>query len=472
MATSLPNPSAFDSAWSLTALDGRYFNEMESMRLVASEAALNKYRLMVEAAWLLELVQLDPIKSQSPLSAKIDSLLVNMSRGQISDEILKNVKLHEQKTNHDVKAVEYALRDELLKAGGSDALLPWIHFACTSEDINNLSYALMLQDLRKQVLLPTISKISETIEAMAIKYSALPMLSRTHGQTATPTTLGKEMAVFVGRLNRQIGRLTEQEILGKLNGAVGNFNAHSIAFPEIDWIQVSKNFVEHRLGLTWNGLTTQIEPHDSYVEYMSTVKHINMVLLDFARDMWGYISLGYFAQKVVAGEVGSSTMPHKVNPIYFENCEGNLGVANSLLTHFGDKLPVSRFQRDLSDSTVLRLTGTAIGHTHLAWKALLKGLDRVDVNQKAIDEDLDQAWEVLGEAVQTVMRRYGVKDAYERLKKATRGEANVTREMIQKCIDDAPEIPLVDKQRLRSLTPRQYVGLAEKLCKTQMRSSR
>lgn len=449
--------------WAISAVDGRYRKDLEVLRPLVSEGALNRFRIMVEASWALELAEIPQIAALMKLGGDAKACLSDLEAGEVSETMIEQVKETEAKTNHDVKAVEYVLRHMLEARGVADTVLPWIHFACTSEDINNLSYALMLKETRARVLVPVMDEVIAGIRALAETHRAVPMLSRTHGQTASPTTLGKEMAVFVRRLLRQRERLLLQPIEGKINGAVGNYNAHYAAFPEIPWVEVSQKFVSKRLHLSWNPLTTQIETHDTFVELMGILKAFNTILLDFCRDMWGYISHGYFAQKTVAGEVGSSTMPHKVNPIYFENAEGNIGIANALLGHFAEKLPVSRFQRDLSDSTVLRVTGTAVAHTVLAWKSALKGLARVEVNEAALSQDLDEAWEVLGEAVQTVMRRYGVSDAYERLKAATRGQPVVTRGMIHAAIDSCGEIPLAVKSELKQMKPSDYVGVASQL---------
>lgn len=452
-----------DSMWAISSIDGRYAKEMLPLRTHVSEAGLNRLRMMVEASWVLHLNDIPEIKPLMQLSQNVNACLKSIEHGDVSESHLRHIKDQEVKTNHDVKAVEYVLRFAMQAEGATDRELSWVHFGCTSEDINNLSYALMLKETRSAVLLPVMDDVITEITKLALKHRDLAMLSRTHGQTATPTTLGKEMAVFVRRLSRQRQRLASQPLEGKMNGAVGNYNAHIAAFPNIDWIDSTKKFVEERLGLAWNPLTTQIETHDTFVEYMEILRLFNMVLLDFCRDMWGYISQGYFAQKTVAGETGSSTMPHKVNPIYFENAEGNIGVGNALLAHFGEKLPVSRFQRDLSDSTVLRVTGTALGHTLLAWKSALKGLSRVEAHPQAIQDDLTVAWEVLGEAVQTVMRRYGVNDAYERLKLATRGQPVVTKDMIHVAIDACSDIPEAVRIELKSLTPETYTGLSGKL---------
>ena len=450
-----------DALEAISALDGRYAEQLAGLGSIVGEGALIRYRIVVESSWLLHLAGLkNPLIQLTPT---VKSFLEKLSEGRIPKDGILQVKTLERTTNHDVKAVEYWLRDELKILGADAKILAHIHFACTSEDINNVSYGLMLKQLRSDVVLPVFDKIIRTISDLATALKDTPMLSRTHGQTASPTTLGKELAVFSWRLERQRKALSQQEIMGKFNGAVGNFNAHVAACPTHDWASISNDFVTNRLGLQWNPMTTQIESHDAFVEFMTTIKHFNMISIDFSRDMWGYISLGYFAQKTVAGEVGSSTMPHKVNPIYFENAEGNLGVASSLMTHFADKLPISRWQRDLSDSTVLRVTGTAMGHCLLAWKSLLKGMERVAANPARMLEDLNQAWEVLAEPVQTVMRLYGVVDAYERLKSATRGAAVVTQAMIHQAIDECSEIPETEKRRMKLWAPANYTGVASQL---------
>jgi adenylosuccinate lyase len=372
------------------------------------------------------------------------------------------IKAIEATTNHDVKAVEYFIKERM----GNDVALTqakeFVHFACTSEDINNLSYALMLRDARDQVLLPTFDKVIALLRQLAHANAELPMLSRTHGQTASPSTLGKELANVVARLERQRKQLAALEIPGKINGAVGNYNAHAITYPEVDWRGFSHRFVES-LGLDYNAYTTQIEPHDGVAEYCDAVRRANIILIDLARDIWGYISLGYFKQSLKAGEVGSSTMPHKVNPIDFENAEGNFGLANALLGHFAEKLPISRWQRDLTDSTVLRALGTAFGHTLVALESLLKGLGKLTVNADRLAADLDASWEVLAEAVQTVMRRYGLPEPYEQLKALTRGQG-MTRESMRTFIEGL-DLPADAKQRLLDLTPGGYIGLAAPLAK-------
>jgi adenylosuccinate lyase len=372
------------------------------------------------------------------------------------------VKTWEKTTNHDVKAVEYALRDLLLEAKATPRDLAMIHFACTSEDINNLSYALMLRDTRDHILLPWMESVIEALTHMCETLASTPMLSRTHGQTASPTTMGKELAVFAHRLQRQRLQLLSARFDGKMSGAVGNYNAHIAAYPEIDWPVFAKEFIEGRLGLDHNPLTTQIENHDGFVEYCDVIRRFSTIAIDLCRDMWGYISVGYFKQTLKAGEVGSSTMPHKVNPIDFENAEGNFGLACSLASHFGDKLPISRWQRDLSDSTVLRSFGSLAGHFLLALKSLHKGLSKVTVDRGRLEKDLDDSYEVLGEAIQTLMRRRGIPDAYERLKAATRGQA-VTSQSLKDLVDSIDELTAQDKLYLKELTPASYTGLASRL---------
>jgi adenylosuccinate lyase len=372
----------------------------------------------------------------------------------------ERIKAIEATTNHDVKAVEYFIKEKIGDHTDLAKAKEFVHFACTSEDINNLAYALMLRDARDGVLLPMLDKLIHTLRQMAHALAAQPMLSRTHGQTASPTTLGKEIANVIARLERQRQQIAAVELTGKINGAVGNYNAHVIAYPETDWPALSKRFVES-LGLVWNPYTTQIEPHDGIAELCDAIRRINTILIDLCRDLWGYVSLGYFKQALKPGEVGSSTMPHKVNPIDFENAEGNFGVANSLFAHFAEKLPISRWQRDLTDSTVLRAVGTAFGHTQIALESLLRGLAKLNANPERLAADLDANWEVLAEAVQTVMRRYGLPEPYEQLKALTRGQG-ITRESLRTFIESLA-LPTDAKQRLLALTPATYTGLAAKL---------
>ncbi|RMG30053.1 MAG: adenylosuccinate lyase, partial [Gammaproteobacteria bacterium] len=369
----------------------------------------------------------------------------------------------ERTTNHDVKAVEYFLKERFAGNRELEAVSEFVHFACTSEDINNLAYALMLREGRGQLLLPALDDVLHAIRDLAHAHAALPMLSRTHGQPASPTTLGKEMANFVHRLRRAREALVSVPILGKINGAVGNYNAHQVAYPEVDWAAFAERFVTERLGLDWNPYTTQIEPHDYVAELFDALRRINVILIDFARDVWGYISLGYFRQRTVAGEVGSSTMPHKVNPIDFENAEGNLGVANALLHHLAEKLPVSRWQRDLSDSTVLRNLGVGFAHTLIALDALSRGIGKLEADPDRLQEDLERSWEVLAEAVQTVMRRYGIEKPYEKLKALTRGKG-IDADTLRRFIEDL-SLPQEAKDRLLALTPARYTGRAAELAR-------
>jgi adenylosuccinate lyase len=397
-----------------------------------------------------------PLKNL-PLAAR--EFLLSLSKDPQSTDVAA-IKQIESRTNHDVKAVEYWLRGELKSRGAGAADLEWMHFACTSEDINNLAYALMLKNARESLLLPMLTRLGETLDALAARHAGTGMLARTHGQTATPTTVGKEIANVAARLEAQRASLSRVAILGKMNGAVGNFNAHVAALPQVDWPTFSRGFVES-LGLDSNAYTTQIEPHDWIAEYCHALMRADTVLLDFARDMWSYISIGYFKQRLVAGEVGSSTMPHKVNPIDFENAEGNLGLANALLGHFAEKLPISRLQRDLTDSTVMRNVGVAIGHAILSYKSLTAGLDKLELDPRRVAEDLDRAWEVLGEAVQTVMRAHGIPDAYDKLKSFTRGrpvDESAMREFIASLA-----LPPAEKARLMELSPGSYLGLAPSL---------
>ncbi|MEN9835656.1 MAG: hypothetical protein RL011_1849 [Pseudomonadota bacterium] len=455
--------ASFDNLWAISPLDGRYGGQLSGLGRFVSEGALIRYRAQVEVQWVLHLAALPETKRYLDLSPACAQVLTELAASR-SDDWQRQVKDIERTTNHDVKAVEYYLQERLRAAGATGKTLAFIHFACTSEDINNLAYALMLRDLREHRILPLLQDILSDLAAKSSEYAGLAMLARTHGQTATPTTLGKEMAVFGHRLQRQMIFLNALQIDGKINGAVGNYNAHVAAFPELDWPRVARSFVEERLGLSFNPLTTQIENHDSLVEFAGVIAHINTLLIGFSRDIWSYVSLGYFKQRVKAGEVGSSTMPHKVNPIDFENAEGNFGIANAIARHFADKLPISRWQRDLSDSTVLRAIGELVGHSELGWRSLLRGLGKIIAEPSLIHRDLHEAWEVLAEPVQTVMRRHGVVDAYERLKAATRGKA-VTRETLLSVIADCQELPADVKKHLSAMTPTSYTGLAERLAR-------
>lgn len=449
-----------ESLTAVSPIDGRYRARTRTLAAYFSEFALIRYRVRVEIEWLISLAANPEIDAIAPLDDAASSRL-RAIWGGFSLVEARRVKELEAETNHDVKAVEYFLK-ERIAALELKVPLEMVHFACTSEDINNLAYALILKDFLRSELVPRLEEIQRGIAVLAYRGKAVAMMARTHGQEAAPTTVGKEMAVFVARLERQMGQLRCQEYLGKMNGAVGNYNAHRAAYPEVDWIGHSRRFVEG-LGLVFNPLTTQIESHDFMAELFDTAARIDTVLLDFARDMWGYIALGYFAQRAVAGEVGSSAMPHKVNPIDFENAEGNLGLATALFQHLATKLPVSRWQRDLSDSTALRALGTAFGHMVVALAALSRGLNRVEINLERLGADLDDegALEVLAEAVQTVMRRHGLDHPYERLKALTRGR-RVTRRRMEEFIAALPLDEAV-REKLRRLSPRQYLGFATEL---------
>jgi len=448
----------------LSPLDGRYAGKLAAVRAVFCEAGLMRERTRVECAWFLALADGPAGAALSALPAACRSWLEGLARDPAATDVAA-IKQIEARTNHDVKAVEYWMRAELQSRGASPADLEWVHFGCTSEDINNLAYALMLKSARTLILLPLIDELRSMLGDLANRHAHTGMLSRTHGQTATPTTMGKEMANFAARLRAQRSGLESVRILGKMNGAVGNYNAHLAALPHVDWAAFAAAFVGS-LDLHPNAYTTQIEPHDWIAEYSHAVMRTNTVLLDLARDMWSYISLGYFKQRVVEGEVGSSTMPHKVNPIDFENAEGNLGMANALLAHFAEKLPISRWQRDLTDSTVLRNFGVAVGHAALAYDALRAGLRKIELDEVRVREDLGKAWEVLGEAVQTVMRAHGIPDAYDRLKSFTRGRA-VDRDTMREFISSL-ELPSADKARLLELEPATYLGLAPELARRKL----
>jgi adenylosuccinate lyase len=447
----------------LSPLDGRYAAQTAPLADYFSEFALIKFRIQVEVEWLLLLASLPEIPEVRALApAEIDFLRARASG--FNDYGADRVKAIEKTTNHDVKAVEYYLKEILAESGLSD-IREWVHFACTSEDINNLAHGLMLKGGMEQVWLPAAGTIVESVARLAQEWVNVPMLARTHGQTASPTTVGKELAVFVARWRRQLGQIGSQEYLGKINGAVGNFNAHHIAFPDVDWPAVSRRFVSS-LGLVPNPLTTQIEAHDYMAELFDAVARFNTIALDFSRDVWSYISLGYFHQRVVAGEVGSSTMPHKVNPIDFENAEANLGLANAVLGHLAGKLPVSRLQRDLSDSSALRNLGVGLGHSFLAMLALKRGLGKLELGEAVLQRDLENAWEVLAEPIQTVMRKAGHENPYEKLKELTRG-AQMSQATIRAFIEGL-QLPAADKARLMQLTPATYVGLAQKLAQEEL----
>jgi adenylosuccinate lyase len=452
------SPAAVDS---LSPLDGRYAGKLGAVSRIFSEAGLMRERVRVECAWLSALAAGPAAAPMASLPAAARDWLSAMSADPAATDV-DSIKQIEARTNHDVKAVEYWIRGRLESLGATSAQLEWVHFGCTSEDINNLAYALMLKHARSAVLLPALESLGGRLADLKMRHAEVAMLARTHGQAATPTTVGKELANVEARLRSQSGGLGEIRIMGKMNGAVGNYNAHVVALPQIDWPGFSSLFVES-LGLAPNLHTTQIEPHDWIAEYCHALMRINTVLIDLARDMWTYISLGYFRQRAIAGEVGSSTMPHKVNPIDFENCEGNLGLANALLGHFAEKLPLSRMQRDLTDSTVMRNLGVAVGHSLLAYRSLEAGLGKIDLDSARLAADLSAAWEVLGEAVQTVMRVQGIPDAYDRLKTFTRGRP-MDKDSIRAFIESL-HLPAADEQRLLALTPAAYVGLAADLAR-------
>jgi adenylosuccinate lyase len=444
----------------LSPLDGRYHGKVDALRNYFSEFGLIRFRVVIEIEWLKALSANTAIPEISPFSAatiaQLDAL--NASFSETDAQAIKSI---EATTNHDVKAVEYWLREKLSNNPETAKTLEFIHFACTSEDINNLSHALMLKGARDAVMLPALQVLIGRLKNLAHQHAYLPMLCRTHGQTATPSTMGKEMANVVYRLQRAERRLTAAEILGKINGAVGNYNAHLAAYPKVDWEAFAESFISAR-GITFNPYTTQIEPHDYMAELFDAYARINTILIDLNRDIWGYISLGYFKQKVIKGEVGSSTMPHKVNPIDFENSEGNLGLANALLRHLSEKLPISRWQRDLTDSTVLRNMGVALGYTLLAYESCLRGLNKLEANPQRIADDLTASWEVMAEPIQTVMRRYGIENAYDKLKELTRGKEGINRASLHAFITSL-DIPETEKQRLMQLSPDTYAGKAAEL---------
>ncbi len=445
----------------LSPLDGRYASKADPLRPIFSEYGLIRARVRVEVEWLLALANEPGVGELAPFDdAGRNRLQALADDFSVADAA--RVKEIERTTNHDVKAVEYFIKERLGDDAALAGALEFVHFACTSEDINNLSYALMLREARDQVMVPKLDTLIAKLRTMAHEQAAVPMLSRTHGQTASPTTLGKELANVVARLARQREVLATLPMPGKINGAVGNYNAHVAAYPDVDWPAFSERFVSG-LGLDWQAYTTQIEPHDGVAEACDAQARIDTICIDLCRDVWGYISLGYFRQALKEGEVGSSTMPHKVNPIDFENAEGNFGVANALLGHFSTKLPISRWQRDLTDSTVLRGLGTAFGHALVGYDALLRGLDKLSVNPGRLQADLDAAWEVLAEAVQTVMRRHGLPNPYEQLKALTRGQG-ITADSMRAFIESL-ELPADDRQRLLALTPATYTGLAERLAR-------
>ncbi len=439
----------------ISPVDGRYGNKTDDLRPIFSEYGLIRYRVEVEIRWLQKLAAHPDVVEISALSSDSEALL-NSIVSEFSEADAQSVKDIERTTNHDVKAVEYFIKEKFKGNAELESVSEFVHFACTSEDINNLAYALMLKNGR-ELALKQMTSLTSAIADLAIEYAAVPMLSRTHGQTASPTTVGKEMANVADRLQRQLQQLQAIPLLGKINGAVGNYNAHLSAYPQIDWQLNAQQLVES-LGLSWNPYTTQIEPHDYIAELFDAVCRFNTILIDFNRDVWGYISLGYFKQKAIAGEVGSSTMPHKVNPIDFENSEGNLGIANAIFNHLSAKLPVSRWQRDLTDSTVLRNMGVGFGYSQIAYLSTQKGIGKLQINEQALAADLDNSWEVLAEPIQTVMRRYGIEGAYEKLKELTRGQA-ITQQAIQDFAATL-DIPQEAKNALAQLSPGSYIGNA------------
>ncbi len=441
----------------ISPVDGRYGSKTASLRGIFSEFGLTKYRVQVEINWLKLLADCPEITEVPALSESAIAVL-DAIKDNFSEQDALRVKTIERTTNHDVKAVEYFIKERIAGNAELAAVGEFVHFACTSEDINNLSHGLMLTDARNQVVLPYCNELLSAIKELAVEYRSVPLMSRTHGQPASPSTLGKEMANVAVRLERQIKQIASIEIMGKINGAVGNYNAHLSAYPEVDWHALSERFVTS-LGLHWNAYTTQIEPHDYIAELFDAIARFNTILLDFDRDVWGYIALGHFKQRTVDGEIGSSTMPHKVNPIDFENSEGNLGIANALMQHLAAKLPVSRWQRDLTDSTVLRNLGVGIAHSLIAYQATLKGISKLQVNEEHLRAELDQNWEVLAEPVQTVMRRYGIEKPYEKLKDLTRGK-RIDAQQLAVFIDGLI-LPEEVKTELKKMTPANYIGRAE-----------
>ncbi|OOE94915.1 adenylosuccinate lyase [Salinivibrio sp. AR640] len=443
----------------VSPVDGRYGTKTIALRSIFSEFGLLKYRTIVEIRWLQSLAATDSIKEVPAFSDDANALLDRIA-AEFDEQDAARIKEIERTTNHDVKAVEYFLKEKIAQHPEIHAVSEFIHFACTSEDINNLSHALMLKDARDTVILPEMQQLADAVKDLSQQFRDVPMLSRTHGQPASPSTMGKEMANVAYRMARQIKQVESTEILGKINGAVGNYNAHLSAYPEIDWHAYSEAFVTS-LGIDWNPYTTQIEPHDYIAELFDAVARFNTILIDFDRDIWGYIALGHFKQKTVEGEIGSSTMPHKVNPIDFENSEGNLGLANAIFSHLGQKLPISRWQRDLTDSTVLRNLGVGVGYTLIAYASTFKGISKLEVNQAALEAELDKNWEVLAEPIQTVMRRYGIEKPYEKLKELTRGK-RVDGEGMRAFVDGL-DLPEHEKARLKQMTPANYIGDAVKL---------
>ncbi|MBD1576757.1 MULTISPECIES: adenylosuccinate lyase [Vibrio] len=444
----------------VSPVDGRYGSKTIALREIFSEYGLLKYRTIVEIRWLQKLAATAAIAEVPAFSDEANQYLDNLA-ANFSEEDANRIKTIESTTNHDVKAVEYFLKEKVAAMPELHAVNEFIHFACTSEDINNTSHALMLKEARNQVILPQIRTVIDAIKGLSVEYRDIPLLSRTHGQPASPSTMGKEMANVAYRMERQYKQIANVEILAKINGAVGNYNAHISAYPELDWHSFSEEFITQSLGVDWNPYTTQIEPHDYIAELFDAIARFNTILIDFDRDIWGYIALGHFKQRTIAGEIGSSTMPHKVNPIDFENSEGNLGLANAIFGHLAQKLPISRWQRDLTDSTVLRNLGVGCGYAVIAYSSVMRGISKLEVNRAALEAELDKNWEVLAEPVQTVMRRYGIEKPYEKLKELTRGK-RVDGEGMRAFIDGL-EIPEDEKARLKLMTPANYIGDAIKL---------
>ncbi len=440
----------------ISPVDGRYGSRTVELRGIFSEFGLIKYRVQVEIAWL-KLLAACPEITEVPYFSEAAMARLDAITEQFCEADAARIKEIERTTNHDVKAVEYFIKERIADNAELAAVGEFVHFACTSEDINNLSHGLMLHNARQQVILPQLQQVVDAIFALAKRYARVPMMARTHGQPASPTTMGKEMANVAIRLERQLKQVAEVQLLGKINGAVGNYNAHLSAYPNVDWHQLSERFVTS-LGLTWNPWTTQIEPHDYIAELFDALARFNTILIDFDRDIWGYIALGHFKQKTIAGEIGSSTMPHKVNPIDFENSEGNLGLANALFQHLAAKLPISRWQRDLTDSTVIRNLGVGVGYSSIAYQASLKGISKLEVNEQSLLDELDSNWELLAEPVQTVMRRYGIEKPYEKLKELTRGK-RINQQMMAEFIDNLA-LPEPVKAELKQLTPANYIGRA------------
>jgi adenylosuccinate lyase len=443
----------------ISPIDGRYARHTGTLRELLSEYGLIKFRVLVELRWYQCLASESAISELPPLSEEQNKAIDDFIDDFNIDDA-RQVKAIEATTNHDVKAIEYLVKEKLSTIDGQAPYIEFVHFACTSEDINNLSHGLMLQAAMKSSIEPSMNNVIEAVSSLAKQYAAIPMLSRTHGQVASPTTMGKELANVVARLKRQLEALENTPLLGKINGAVGNYNAHVSSYPDVDWLALSEQFVT-QLGLTWNPYTTQIEPHDYISELFQAICRFNTILLDFDRDIWSYISIGYFRQKKVEGETGSSTMPHKVNPIDFENSEGNLGIGNALLSHLAEKLPVSRWQRDLTDSTVLRNVGVGLSYSLIAYNSALKGIGKLELNEPALAKDLEQSWEVLAEPIQTIMRKHGIPEPYEKLKAMTRGES-LSQERIVDMLEEL-DLPKSVKTDIMSLTPANYIGEAQRL---------